>query len=230
MESGLASDEGLEIPSEGSVAVVLPGQVVVGMDGFLSEVLVVEEALNLIEELRRDKTIHHREKESLGFDILNKDGVAVDDHGHPKVEGLKESVSEALVSAEIGDEVGMCVGIPKGVSLASLLIGLAHVGDSIRDDPESDPLFSGEFFKKMLVLHALIARFVGDDQFALGVVQSAHQPNGVFDALAGYDPGGLEDEEIIIFQTDRRLEVLAIVIGRRRVCLLYTSPSPRDRG
>ena len=82
----------------------------------------------------------------------------------------------------------------------------------------------------MLVLHALIARFVGDDQFALGVVQSAHQPNGVFDALAGYDPGGLEDEEIIIFQTDRRLEVLAIVIGRRRVLLKFKDVGDECRG
>ena len=218
-ESGQASDEGLEIPSEGSVAVVLPCQVVVGMDGFLSEVLVVEEALNLIKELRRDKTIHHREKEPFGFDILNKDGVAIDDHGNPKIEGLKQSVSEAFVGAEIGDEVGMRVGIPKGVSLASLLIGLAHVGDSIGDDSEPDPLLSGEFFKKMLVFHALVTRFVGDDQFALGVVQSAYQPNGVLDAFAGHDPGGLEDEEIIVFQADRRLEILAIVIGRRRVLL-----------
>ena len=135
----------MEVSTQRGVAIVLGGEAVVGVGDFAAKSVIGEKPLNLFKESGGEEAVHHGKDESLGLNVADEDGVAVDDHGNFEVEGFEEGVAKAFVGAEIGDEVGMGVGIPEGVGFAPFVVGLAGVGDAVGDDAQVDVFLFGEF-------------------------------------------------------------------------------------
>lgn len=222
-EAGQGGDEGLEVSAEGGVAVVLNGEAIVGVGDFAAEGGVGEEALNLADDGGSEEAVHHGEDESLGFDVADEDGVAVDDDGNFEVEGFEEGVAKAFVSAEVGDEFGVGVGVPEGVGFASFVVGLAGVGDAVGNDAQINFFFFGEFLEEVLIFHAFVAGFVGDDEFAFGVFEAADKADGGLDAFARNDAGGLENDDVIFLEADVGFEAGAVFVRRGRFSFEFES-------
>ena len=207
----------MEVSAQGGVAVVLGGEAVVGVGDFAAKGGVGEESLNLADDGGSEEAVHHGEDESLRLNVADKDGVAVDDDGNFEVKGFEKGVAKAFVGAEVGDEVGMGVGVPEGVGFASFVVGLAGVGNAVSDDAQVDVLFFGEFPKEVLIFHAFVAGFVGDNEFAFGVFEAADKADGGLDAFAGNDAGGLEDDDVVFLEADVGFEAGAVFVRRRRL-------------
>ena len=119
---------------------------VIGIDDLFPEILIVQDAFDLTDKLCGNETVHHREEKTLGFDILDEDGISVDHDRNTKIKSFKEGVPKAFIGAEIGDEVSVSVGIPQCVCLPSLIISLADIRDSIRYNAHIHFLFFGKIF------------------------------------------------------------------------------------
>ena len=66
----------------------------------------------------------------------------------------------------------------------------------------------------MIVIKAFVTRAVRHDQFGPRFFQSAHQFDGVFNALARNQPRGLKDEDVVGRKADLLAQVAGILVHR----------------
>ena len=140
---------------------------------------------HVLDDVAGQVAVHGDRAKPFGLDVADENRVAIDEDRFAVVEGFQQGVPEALVQARVGDEIGLRIGVGQGVAAASLGVQRADVADVRVYEPQVDALLLGHFLQRPQVLVAFVARFMGNDEFAAGIVQPRHQIDGMLDPFAG---------------------------------------------
>ena len=100
------------------------------IDHFLPKFDILKDALDEFYNVSGYETVDFGQLKSLGFYVLNKNGIAVYYYWHFEVDSFEQRVAKTLVGARIGNQVGMKIKVPQGINLFAFRIVLAHLANT----------------------------------------------------------------------------------------------------
>lgn len=141
---------------------------------------------------------------------------ASDQCGQAEVDRFQEGVTEPLNEAGVGHQVGLQVGIPQAVRPAPTGGHVPGRGEAIGSVAEVHTSLGSQALQSVQIPHPLVASRMRDNERQAGILQSPHQLDGQFNALARYDTGGLQDQPGARREPQLRSQVGVERIRRRR--------------
>ena len=96
---------------------MLPGDPVIGGHHFFSPVFIIKDILYIRYHFSGQAAVHLDHIKALGFDILFKDSIAVDQQWLLKVYRLEQGIAEPFISAGIGYKIGGLINLPQGKTI-----------------------------------------------------------------------------------------------------------------
>ena len=140
-------------------------------------------------------------------------------HGHTRRDRLEKGISEAFPDRQIGDKIRVCKHVAVCEKHSAFLVSSADRSYAIRNKMEPNVTLFGEsaYFLDVVIVR-LVALIKRDDIVQLSIdlrkplLVSRHEFNRILETLTADDPGRLNDENIVVTETEFPAEPAVVIV------------------